>query len=131
MKPSDLLPELQGRLPVRVELSALTEKDFVSILKDTENSLTKQYTALMSTEGIILQFEESGIKSLAKVAADINSNIENIGARRLYTFLEKVFENLSFSAPDEEAKTVTVDSDFVKNNLDKFVTSADVSRYVL
>ena len=131
VKPSDLLPELQGRLPVRVELSALTEKDFVSILKDTENSLTKQYTALMSTEGIKLRFEESGIKSLAKIAADINSNIENIGARRLYTILEKVFENLSFSAPDEEAKTVTVDSDFVKNNLDKFVTSADVSRYVL
>jgi len=131
VKPSDLLPELQGRLPVRVELSALTEKDFVSILKDTENSLTKQYTALMSTEGIILQFEESGIKSLAKVAADINSNIENIGARRLYTILEKVFENLSFSAPDEEAKTVKIDSEFVKNNLDKFVTSADVSRYVL
>ena len=131
VKPSDLLPELQGRLPVRVELSALTEKDFVSILKDTENSLTKQYTALMSTEGIILQFEESGIKSLAKVAADINSNIENIGARRLYTILEKVFENLSFSAPDEEAKTVKIDNEFVKNNLDKFVTSADVSRYVL
>ena len=131
VKPSDLLPELQGRLPVRVELAALTEKDFVSILKDTENSLTKQYTALMSTEGIELQFEESGIKSLAKVAADINSSIENIGARRLYTILEKVFENLSFSAPDEEAKTVKIDDDFVKNNLDKFVTSADVSRYVL
>ena len=131
VKPSDLLPELQGRLPVRVELSALTEKDFVSILKDTENSLTKQYTALMSTEGIKLRFEESGITSLAKVAADINSTIENIGARRLYTILEKVFENLSFSAPDEEAKTVRIDSDFVKNNLDKFVTSADVSRYVL
>ena len=131
VKPSDLLPELQGRLPVRVELSALTEKDFVSILKDTENSLTKQYTALMSTEGIKLRFEESGITSLAKVAADINSTIENIGARRLYTILEKVFENLSFSAPDEEAKTIRIDSDFVKNNLDKFVTSADVSRYVL
>ena len=131
VKPSDLLPELQGRLPVRVELSALTEKDFVSILKDTENSLTKQYTALMSTEGIILQFEESGIESLAKIAADINSSIENIGARRLYTVLEKVFENLSFSAPDQEAKTVKIDSEFVKSNLDKFVTSADVSRYVL
>jgi len=85
----------------------------------------------MSTEGIKLRFEESGITSLAKVAADINSTIENIGARRLYTILEKVFENLSFSAPDEEAKTVRIDSDFVKNNLDKFVTSADVSRYVL
>ena len=131
VKPSDLLPELQGRLPVRVELSALTEKDFVSILKDTENSLTKQYSALMATEGILLKFEESGIKSLVKVAAEINSSIVNIGARRLYTILEKVFENLSFSAPDEETKPVKIDSDFVKNNLDKFVTSADVSRYVL
>ena len=131
VKPSDLLPELQGRLPVRVELSALTEEDFVRILKDTENSLTKQYTALMSTENITLEFEESGIKSLAKVAADINASIENIGARRLYTILEKVFENLSFSAPDEKAKTVKIDSKFVKSNLDKFVSSADVSRYVL
>ena len=131
VKPSDLLPELQGRLPVRVELSALTEEDFVRILKDTENSLTKQYTALMSTENITLEFEESGIKSLAKVAADINASIENIGARRLYTILEKVFENLSFTAPDEKAKTVKIDSKFVKSNLDKFVSSADVSRYVL
>ena len=131
VKPSDLLPELQGRLPVRVELSALTEEDFVRILKDTENSLTKQYTALMSTEKITLEFEECGIKSLAKVAADINASIENIGARRLYTILEKVFENLSFTAPDEKAKTVKIDSKFVKSNLDKFVSSADVSRYVL
>ena len=131
VKPSDLLPELQGRLPVRVELSALTEKDFINILKETENSLTKQYTALMLTEGIKLIFEDSGIKSLAKIAADINATVENIGARRLYTILEKVFENLSFSAPDQKTKTVKIDTNFVKTNLDKFVSSTDVSRYVL
>ncbi|MDG2355027.1 MAG: ATP-dependent protease ATPase subunit HslU [Paracoccaceae bacterium] len=131
VKPSDLLPELQGRLPVRVELSALTEKDFINILKETENSLTKQYAALMLTEGIELTFEDSGIKSLAKIAADINATVENIGARRLYTILEKVFENLSFSAPDQKTKTVKIDTNFVKTNLDKFVSSADVSRYVL
>ncbi|PQM56132.1 MAG: HslU--HslV peptidase ATPase subunit [Rhodobacteraceae bacterium] len=131
VKPSDLLPELQGRLPVRVELSALTEKDFINILKETENSLTKQYAALMLTEGIELIFEDSGIKSLAKIAADINATVENIGARRLYTILEKVFENLSFSAPDQKTKTVKIDTNFVKTNLDKFVSSTDVSRYVL
>ena len=131
VKPSDLLPELQGRLPVRVELSALTEKDFINILKETENSLTKQYSALMLTEGIELIFEDSGIKSLAKIAADINATVENIGARRLYTILEKVFENLSFSAPDQKTKTVKIDTNFVKTNLDKFVSSTDVSRYVL
>ena len=131
VKPSDLLPELQGRLPVRVELSALTEKDFINILKETENSLTKQYTALMLTEGIELTFEESGIRSLAKIAADINATVENIGARRLYTILEKVFENLSFSAPDQKTKAVKIDTNFVKSNLEKFVSSTDVSRYVL
>ena len=131
VKPSDLLPELQGRLPVRVELSALTEEDFVSILKETENSLTKQYTALMQTEGIVLKFEECGIKSLAKIAAEINDTVENIGARRLYTILEKVFEDLSFSAPDQKTTPVKIDSNFVKKNLEKFVNATDVSRYVL
>ncbi len=131
VKPSDLLPELQGRLPVRVELSALTEEDFVSILEETENSLTKQYTALMLTEGISLKFEKSGIRSLAKIAADINTKIENIGARRLYTILEKVFEDLSFSAPDQKQKIVKIDGNFVEKNLHKFVSSTDISRYVL
>ncbi len=131
VKPSDLLPELQGRLPVRVELNALSEKDFINILTETENSLTKQYSALMKTEGISLKFEESGIEALAKIAAEVNASIENIGARRLYTILEKVFENLSFSAPDQKNKTVTIDKNFVNENLDKFVKSNDVSRYVL
>lgn len=131
VKPSDLLPELQGRLPVRVELKALSEKDFVNILTETENSLTKQYSALMKTEGITLYFEESGIKALAKVAAEVNATLENIGARRLYTILEKVFENLSYSAPDQKEKKITIDKDFVNTNLDKFVKSSDISRYVL
>ena len=131
VKPSDLLPELQGRLPVRVELQALSENDFVNILTETENSLTKQYSALMKTEGITLSFKDSGIKALAKIAAEINASIENIGARRLYTILEKVFEDLSFTAPDNKEKVIIIDKSFVNNNLDKFVKSNDVSRYVL
>ena len=131
VKPSDLLPELQGRLPVRVELQALSEKDFINILTETENSLTKQYSALMETEDITLKFKETGIKALAKIAAEINASVENIGARRLYTILEKVFEDLSFSAPDTKEKVIVIDKDFVNNNLDKFVKSSDVSRYVL
>ena len=93
--------------------------------------MTKQYSALMKTEGITLNFKDSGIKALAKIAAEINASIENIGARRLYTILEKVFEDLSFSAPDNSEKVVIIDKDFVNNNLDKFVKSSDVSRYVL
>ena len=131
VKPSDLLPELQGRLPVRVELQALSENDFINILTETENSLTKQYSALMKTEGITLNFKDSGIKALAKIAAEINASIENIGARRLYTILEKVFEDLSFSAPDNKEKIIVIDKNFVNKNLDKFVKSSDVSRYVL
>tara|TARA_B100000424_G_scaffold78165_1_gene58395 strand:- start:153 stop:1133 length:981 start_codon:yes stop_codon:yes gene_type:complete len=131
VKPSDLLPELQGRLPVRVELQALSEKDFINILTETENSLTKQYSALMQTEGITLKFEDSGIKALAKIAAEVNASIENIGARRLYTILEKVFENLSYSAPDQKEKKITINKEFVNANLEKFAKSSDISRYVL
>ena len=131
VKPSDLLPELQGRLPVRVELQALSEKDFINILTETENSLTKQYSALMQTEGITLKFEDSGIKALAKIAAEVNASIENIGARRLYTILEKVFENLSYSAPDQKENKITINKEFVNTNLEKFAKSSDISRYVL
>ena len=131
VKPSDLLPELQGRLPVRVELQALSENDFINILTETENSLTKQYSALMKTEGITLNFKDSGIKALAKIAAEINASIENIGARRLYTILEKVFEDLSFTAPDNKEKVIVIDKNFVDKHLDKFVKSNDVRRYVL
>jgi len=130
-KPSDLLPELQGRLPIRVELRALTEHDFVRILTETDNALTLQYTALMGTEDVTVTFTEDGIASLAKIAADVNQSVENIGARRLYTVLERVFEELSFSAPDRGGEGVTVDADFVEKNLGELSRSSDLSRYVL
>ncbi|MGR3610313.1 MAG: ATP-dependent protease ATPase subunit HslU [Sulfitobacter sp.] len=130
-KPSDLLPELQGRLPIRVELRALTEGDFVRILTETDNALTLQYTALMGTEEVEVSFTEDGIKALAKIAADVNQSIENIGARRLYTVMERVFEELSFSAPDRGGEKVVVDGDFVEKNLGELTRSTDLSRYVL
>ena len=130
-KPSDLLPELQGRLPIRVELRALTEEDFVRILTETDNALTRQYTALMGTEEVTVTFTEDGIAALAKIAADVNHSIENIGARRLYTVMERVFEELSFTAPDRSGDEITVDSAFVEINLGELAKSMDVSRYVL
>ena len=130
-KPSDLLPELQGRLPIRVELRALTEGDFVRILTETDNALTRQYTALMATEQVTVSFTEDGIAALARIAAEVNQSVENIGARRLYTVMERVFEELSFSAPDRSGDTVTVDADFVEQNLGELMRSADMSRYVL
>ena len=130
-KPSDLLPELQGRLPIRVELRALTEEDFVRILTETDNALTRQYTALMGTEEVTVDFTEDGIRALAHIAAEVNSSIENIGARRLYTVMERVFEELSFNAPDRAGEAVTVDQAFVDKNLGELVKSTDLSRYVL
>ncbi|WP_264211771.1 ATP-dependent protease ATPase subunit HslU [Leisingera thetidis] len=130
-KPSDLLPELQGRLPIRVSLRALTEADFVRILTETDNALTLQYTALMGTEDVAVTFTEDGIAALAKIAAEVNQSVENIGARRLYTVMERVFEELSFTAPDRSGEAVTVDAAFVKKNLGELGRSADVSRYVL
>ncbi|MDF1802176.1 ATP-dependent protease ATPase subunit HslU [Thalassovita sp.] len=130
-KPSDLLPELQGRLPIRVELKALTEDDFVRILTETDNALTRQYTALMQTEEVVVTFTTDGIAALAKIAAEVNQTIENIGARRLYTVMERVFEELSFGAPDRAGQAVTVDADFVQQNLGELMKSADISRYVL
>ncbi|WP_299749716.1 ATP-dependent protease ATPase subunit HslU [uncultured Boseongicola sp.] len=130
-KPSDLLPELQGRLPIRVTLRALTEEDFVRILTETDNALTLQYTALMGTEGVTVTFTDDGIAALAKIAADVNQSIENIGARRLYTVLERVFEELSFNAPDRGGESVTVDASFVDKNLGELTANADISRYVL
>ena len=130
-KPSDLLPELQGRLPIRVELRALTENDFVRILTETDNALTLQYTALMGTEEVEVSFTEDGIKALAKIAADVNHTIENIGARRLYTVMERVFEELSFTAPDRSGEKIVVDGDFVEKNLGELSRSTDLSRYVL
>ena len=130
-KPSDLLPELQGRLPIRVELRALTEADFVRILTETDNALTRQYTALMGTEGVEVTFTEDGIAAIARIAAQVNGEIENIGARRLYTVIERVFEELGFTAPDRSGESVTVDAAFVEANLGELATASDVSRYML
>ncbi|MDZ7909315.1 MAG: ATP-dependent protease ATPase subunit HslU [Gemmobacter sp.] len=130
-KPSDLLPELQGRLPIRVELQALTEGDFVRILTETDNALTRQYAALMATEQVTVRFTENGIAALARIAAEVNASVENIGARRLYTILERVFEELSFTAPDRGGEEVVVDAAFVEANVGALARSADLSRYVL
>ncbi|MDC3362968.1 ATP-dependent protease ATPase subunit HslU [Planktomarina temperata] len=130
-KPSDLLPELQGRLPIRVELRDLTEEDFIRILSETENALTLQYSALMSTEDVSVSFSEDGIKALAQAAAEVNRSVENIGARRLYTVIERVFEELSFAAPDQAGSEVVIDKAYVNKHLDSLLQSADLSRYVL
>ncbi len=130
-KPSDLLPELQGRLPIRVELSALTEGDFVRILTEPDNALTRQYSALMQTEAVGVSFTEDGIAALARIAAEVNASVENIGARRLYTVMERVFEELSFTAPDRGGEAVVVDAAFVEANVGALARSADLSRYVL
>ena len=130
-KPSDLLPELQGRLPIRVELRALTEQDFVRILTETDNALTLQYKALMGTEEVTVNFTDDGIAALAKTAAEVNESVENIGARRLYTVLERVFEDISFDAPERKGETLTIDAAFVEKHLGELTKSADISRYVL
>ncbi|MBI6629483.1 ATP-dependent protease ATPase subunit HslU [Pontibaca salina] len=130
-KPSDLLPELQGRLPIRVELRPLTEADFVRILTETDNALTRQYSALMGTEQVSVNFTDNGIAALAKIAADVNQSVENIGARRLYTVMERVFEELSFTAPDRGGENITIDAEFVDANLGELLKSTDMSRYVL
>jgi ATP-dependent HslUV protease ATP-binding subunit HslU len=124
-------PELQGRLPIRVELQPLTEADFVRILTETDNALTRQYTGLMATEGVTVTFAPDGIAALARIAAEVNRSIENIGARRLYTVMERVFEELSFAAPDRGGQAVTVDAAFVETNIGDLSRSADLSRYVL
>jgi ATP-dependent HslUV protease ATP-binding subunit HslU len=130
-KPSDLLPELQGRLPIRVELRALTEEDFVRILTETDNALTRQYTALMETEGVTVSFSEDGIAALARIATEVNAQVENIGARRLYTVMERVFEDLAFTAPDRAGQSITIDGAFVEQHLGDLARDTDLSRYVL
>ena len=130
-KPSDLLPELQGRLPIRVNLRALSEEDFVRILTETDNALTRQYEALLGTEKVKVTFTKDGIHALAQIAAEVNHSVENIGARRLYTVMERVFEELSFAAPDRSGEEITVDEAFVNKNLGELTKSADLSRYVL
>ncbi len=130
-KPSDLLPELQGRLPIRVELKPLTEQDFVRILTETDNALTRQYRALMATEGVEVEFTEDGIAALARIAAEVNRRVENIGARRLYTVMERVFEEISFNAPDMTGVKVVIDKDHVERELTPLLEGGDMSRYVL
>ena len=114
-----------------MELRALTEEDFVRILNETDNALTRQYAGLMGTESVTVTFTDDGIAAVARIAADVNRSVENIGARRLYTVMERVFEELSFTSPDRAGETVTVDADFVERNVGELARSADLSRYVL
>ncbi len=130
-KPSDLLPELQGRLPIRVELSALSEKDFIRILKEPDNSLIKQYKALLKTENVDLEFKDDGIEMIAKISTEVNSSIENIGARRLHTIIEKVLDDISFNATDKAGEKIVVDKAFVEKNLGDLVKDTDLSKFIL
>ena len=130
-KPSDLLPELQRRLPIRVELTPLSESDFIRILTEPDNALTRQYSALLQTEGVTVTFAADGIAALAHIAAEVNQGVENIGARRLYTVIERVFEDISFSAPYRAGEQILVDAAFVETHLGALSRSADLSRYVL
>ena len=130
-KPSDLLPELQGRLPIRVELNALNEDDFKRILKEPDNSLIKQYIELLKTENVNLVFTEDGIDMLAKISAEVNASVENIGARRLHTIIEKVLDDISFNATDRAGETVTVDKKYVNDNLGNLVKDTDLSKFIL
>jgi ATP-dependent HslUV protease ATP-binding subunit HslU len=130
-KPSDLLPELQGRLPIRVELQALSEADFVQILSDTRASLTTQYSALLATEKVTVDFTEDGIRAIARIAAEVNQSVENIGARRLSTVLEKLLEDISFNAEETPGATVTIDAAYVNAQLADVAKNVDLSKYVL
>jgi ATP-dependent HslUV protease ATP-binding subunit HslU len=130
-KPSDLIPELQGRFPIRVELSSLTEADFIRILTEPKNALVKQYIALLDTEGLKLVFSEDAVGAIARFAAKVNEHTENIGARRLHTILEKVLEDISFEAPEMKKKTVKIDAAYVSKQLANIVKDQDLSRYIL
>ena len=130
-KPSDLLPELQGRLPIRVELDALKEEDFKRILKEPDNSLIKQYKELLKTENVNLEFTDDGIDMLAKISAEVNSSVENIGARRLHTIIEKVLDDISFNATDRAGETITVNQKYVQDNLGNLVKDTDLSKFIL
>ena len=130
-KPSDLLPELQGRLPIRVELKGLTEDDFRRILTDTEASLIRQYTALLGTEGVTLELTPDGIDAIARTAAQVNESVENIGARRLQTVMEKLLETISFEASDRAGETVVVDAAMVNRELGEIARDTDLSKFIL
>ncbi|MCB2192438.1 MAG: AAA family ATPase, partial [Deltaproteobacteria bacterium] len=130
-KPSDLVPELQGRFPIRVELSALSADDFVRILTEPDNALISQYEELMKTEGLTLDFSPEAIRELAEIASRVNQATENIGARRLHTVMERLLEEVSFEAPDMEGVTLKIDADYVKQRLADISTDRDLSRYIL
>ncbi|MDJ1158737.1 ATP-dependent protease ATPase subunit HslU [Chelatococcus sp. SYSU_G07232] len=130
-KPSDLLPELQGRLPIRVELSSLTEEDFRRILTETEASLVKQSIAMMQTEGVTLAFTDDAIDALARAAVEVNTNVENIGARRLQTVMERVLDDISYTAPDRGGETITIDGEYVRRHVGELARNADLSRFIL
>ncbi len=130
-KPSDLLPELQGRLPIRVELDALNSEDFKRILKEPDNSLIKQYKALLKTENVDLEFTEDGINTIATIASEVNTTVENIGARRLHTIIERVLDEISFTATDKAGEKVSIDSNYIKKNIGELVKDADLSKFIL
>ncbi len=130
-KPSDMLPELQGRLPIRVELRALTEKDFVRILTEPEASLIKQYKALMATEDVTLDFTDDSIAEIAKIAAEVNASVENIGARRLHTVMERLLDDISFKATDKGGESLTIDAAYVKEHVGKLAADQDLSKFIL
>lgn len=130
-KPSDLIPEFQGRFPIRVELESLTEDDFYRILTEPDNALTKQYVALLKTEDMEITFQEDAIREIARMSASVNQRTENIGARRLQTVLEKLLEEISFDAPDLDNKQLTIDEDYVQGKLKDITENEDLSRYIL
>jgi ATP-dependent HslUV protease ATP-binding subunit HslU len=130
-KPSDLLPELQGRLPIRVELKPLTREDFKRILTEPEASLIKQYVALIATEGVTLEFTPDSIEAIADIAVSVNSTVENIGARRLQTVMERVLDDISFGAPDRNGDEVKIDGDYVRSRVEDLAKNADLSRFIL
>ena len=130
-KPSDLLPELQGRLPIRVELDALNSNDFKRILKEPDNSLIKQYKALLKTENVDLEFTDDGIDTIANIASEVNTTVENIGARRLHTIIERVLDEISFTATDRAGEKITVDSEYIKKNIGELVKDTDLSKFIL
>ena len=130
-KPSDMLPELQGRLPIRVELDSLSKDDFILILTETQNSLIKQYVGLLGTERVELEFDDGGIETIATLSTEINQNVENIGARRLHTVMEKLLEEISFSASDIGPTKILINKEYVENSLGELIKSQDLSKFIL
>lgn len=130
-KPSDLIPELQGRFPIRVELQPLTKDDFVKILTQPKNALIKQYKALMATEGVDIEFTDDAIEAIAEIAEQVNEKTENIGARRLHTILERIMEDYSFEAPDLKGQHIIIDEKVIRSKLGDIIQSEDLTRYIL